>query len=379
VATRSDSGQTRPYELRLTEVMGLNSLEPALVTLRSEAHDLVLIDLEGCRELDTLALLRLLVAVHERARNGHLTRFRLPSSRPVRHRLLMCKFLRAAGQLTDSPPELLVDLDNLGQLSESLDPLDWATGGAPQQMLGYLNSIGYFGFSAYRLGNQGEATRMVDSQLRHWSMALALPLFERHLKGDAQDVARVIVQQLLANIKNHVSATRALIASEMHLPAERTARIGRDFLTIALWDDGNARADGTAATSRIRDAANEGNSQSTEALARLSRYVRYYGTVSSRLQKEPADLLLEAFAPGPVSGTEQLRSANDLGLDMPILLSHVVDVFHGMIELHRGNASVFIEADASGTAHYQAKLTPRSAFGHPGNLVVVYLPTYDSF
>ncbi|MGA4727261.1 hypothetical protein ACPB67_07595 [Micromonospora taraxaci] len=353
-------------EQRVPERFGVTQVRQLLPILRSHRYDPVLLDFSDCRDVAPLALIHLIAAVRARSLLGLITTFRLPSSPGTRWRLQEWGFAAALERAANAPMRLLVAMEDIPYLDAPRSSPRLPPGGAARQVLQFLETEGLFGLVSYPLGMPDVARDMANAEITRWSSPLALALFERSLKGDPQDVARVLVQELVINLSHRQDARMTVIASEMHLPENRADVDGQ--LVIAAWDDG--------------EPITAGGEMETDPLdAFPSVVLRPMGPATSRtlqLPEIPAAVrqLIAAVRPRRQDGggAESYRRPRS---ELPLLLDHVVNKFAGTLMLSCAGTAVRLRSDPSGEASFMAQIVPE-ALENAGNLIVMELPAYAS-
>ncbi|MCF0091807.1 hypothetical protein B0E54_00627 [Micromonospora sp. MH99] len=338
-----------------------------LPILRSHRYDPVLLDFSDCRDVAPLALIHLIAAVRARSLLGLITTFRLPSSPAARWRLQEWGFAAALERAANAPIRLLVTMEDIPHLDAPRPSPRLPLGGAARQVLQFLQTEGLFGLISYPLGLPDVAIDMANAEIARWSSPLALALFERSLKGDPQDVARVLVQELVINLSHRKNAHMTVIASEMHLPENR-ADVEDGQLVIAAWDDGEPM---TAGGDMETDPLDVFPSVVLRPMDPAKSY-------TLRLPEIPAAVrrLIAAVRPRRQDGSypESYRRPRS---ELPLLLDHVVNKFAGTLTLSCAGTAVRLRSDPLGEASFMAQIVP-DALENTGNLIVMELPAYAS-
>jgi hypothetical protein len=229
----------RPALPGLLDVAALDAaIQPQLDNRTEE----LCVDLQGAQRLDAGALLLCAAIIGTRARADLGVVLRLPREHEGRDFLRTWNFQTAVEtsasvslrQLTHPDDRHLFGEDQVHYVPQAIfsgvDPLDG--------IVGRLEGQRFFASSTYRLGTSALITRMIQGEWSRWRRHLFLEGLGPHLRGPRHDVARVVIQELLANAAQHPNPTVATVASTV-TPGADDAR----ELAIALWDDGTSIVD----------------------------------------------------------------------------------------------------------------------------------------
>lgn len=213
-------------------------LERKFISCQIGGDQPLLIDLQDATYIEPIALLYLLSVLASRLRLSDQTSLRLPASRRVRDFLRAWSFPEAVRAATATPFSRLVVPEDMqyfgeGQSVYARSPDTGPTG----DLLRHLESRQFFGLMTYRIHASLEATRAVEDEWSRWRTPLIMQVLSRHIQGPHEDVARVLIYELLANAIQHPQATTATVVSSVgRRPNAETSR--DTSFAISVWDDG---------------------------------------------------------------------------------------------------------------------------------------------
>jgi hypothetical protein len=327
------------------------------------ARETICVDLQECRKFDVIALLHLLAAAAARSRLGAETRFRLPSDEVARQYLRMWRFSSAVGRVTETPFRLLVDgQDGLyfGEEEPAVFPAE--SSDVSTEIVQYLTQQSFFGFSSYDLSSEDEPFSLLETEPHRWRNPLVLRLLQKHLKSLANDVPRVIVQELLVAVTRHVPAASVILASQLDVP-EKRPDFGSPYLTIGVWCDSDwatrVIADCRLIAKDVDAAADRSHNRGF-----LARFVQMLSTQNADLGANGS----------PSTDDPSYPTTQDRGL--AALCRTVVEGFGGTIEVKARTATLTISRSAE-SEETAAALATRSTQSLPtflGSLVEVRVP-----
>jgi hypothetical protein len=353
-----------------------------------------LIDFTEANSFDIVALLLLLAVTDSRGAHGHSTQLRLPSDPLARHILRRARFPAATEVVTQTPFRMLVEPPDLGYFGEP--PPRYAgisddADGPTASVLAYLAEQHHFGFSAYRIDQHPgkrrdhELLRMMNNEVTHWGGYAMTRLLDKVLCGDAVDVSRVLIQELLANVVEHSDSSTAVLASHMHLAPRRDVPAA---LTIALWDNGKS------ITETMRDCLRQhGNvrrwcpSMPDEFEMRTDGPQPTAGRYTSAWTPDPASsdaqLLLASLFPGITRKLADRTPAHDSlapsepdhGYGLFWLYKATVDHFGGSLEVRCGRTSLGLTRPDPDEPYHVQVLTGEEGLDQlSGTIVIARLP-----
>jgi hypothetical protein len=208
-----------------------------------QAREPICVDLQECRKFDVIALLYLIAAAAARSRQGTETRFRLPNDKIARQYLRMWRFPSAVGRATQTPFRLLVDGSDGSYFGEQ-EPTPFSTDASDvsTEIVQYLTKQSFFGFSSYDLSLEEDPSYLLEAEPHRWRNPLILRLLQRHLNNLANDVPRVIIQELLNAMIRHSPTVSVILASQLDVSPER-ADHAPPCLTIGVWCDSDWATD----------------------------------------------------------------------------------------------------------------------------------------
>ena len=397
-----ESGRTTRNELDTTSsivslggYVSVPDVEHRLADCHTFATDsgVAYVDLVEAVEFDVVALIVLLSAIVRRQSSGKETKFRLPRDPLARHTLRLWRFPRAVKAVTGIPFRMLVesgDLKYFGEKWPQLRVRGYATS-ARASVLGYLVEQQHFGLSPHRIDGEQSLAYMMDSEANRWRTYALVQLLDKVLYGQATDVGRVVLQELLANVVEHPEPSVAIVASQLDL----VAHIDEDVpavLTISVWDDGlsivetlrtRLRAGGHVRSDRPASL----DTFTVEAQSWSPRSTVYSSDWTPDTTAQDPEILLASLFPGITrkaefqKGSKRPNSADtsmDFGFGLFALYKTVLDNFRGSVEVRceqmtlqlkgldeRGKYQVRVVADEN-----QQRLL--------GTIVTARLPVHDA-
>jgi hypothetical protein len=374
-------------------------LDQAFVNCAAEPDQMLVIDLRGVTYIEPVALLYLLSVLAARLKLADNTRLRLPTSHRVRDFLRAWSFPAAVRITTGVPFARLADED-LHYFGEAqryylvAPDADGATG----DVLAHLESRRFFGLMPYRIHVNTDATRALEDEWSRWRTPLILQVLARFIRGPQEDVARVLIYELLANAIQHPEATTATVVSSI---GRRRVNAGTDdtHFTLAVWDDGKSITDtlrqclteiGTVrvANARVDDTFDVRASGWTSAFASLraswtpprdtsDEELLLSSLFSGISQKVASVSLPTASLSLPHGDWPEVSQASDAGNGLSSLYKSVVDDFRGTLSIRTGRSFLHLKRH-KGSPSYSVKIV-RYDDSHPlhGNFVTVRIPLHN--
>lgn len=352
------------------------------------APDLAHVDLSEALSFDITGILVLLAAVSERISSVGRTKFRLPSSDLARHVLRIWKFPAAVSIVAGAPFRALVERSDLGYFGES-----W-----PQEALGidtsparYLMDEKPFGLSAYKVTDLHSVLAIMDEESEHWRSYAVAKLLERLLPGkNVDDIARVILQELVSNILQHSGTTKAVVASRLNVQQDSLSP-QQPEITIALWDDGASSIDvlrdclGMIPSGKSLNAGTHDIFKIQPSSWSNGRLIYTSDWVPDSAAADP-ELLLASMYIGISPMLRAQASSQTLPSSLTLtdgpegllpLYRTVLHHFRGALEV-RSKASVVNLCPDGKPGHYKVDLAVNNEFSPlRGNLITVKLPVAD--
>jgi hypothetical protein len=347
------------------------------------------VDLAGATSFDLPGLILVLAAVSDRAAATGQTKFRLPTSDLARHVLRMWTFPAAASVVARAPFRALVeksDLEYFGEISPR------RTTRLDTNPTHYLMVQKPFGISAYRITDIHSVLQIMDDEIEHWRSYAVIKLLERLLHGKSiDDIARVIIQELVSNILQHPGASIAITAARLEV-SQDSPRTSSSGLTFVLWDDG------ASIISALRLCLQSELPERPSLPAGRDRFVLEEGSWTNGRLIYSSD-----WTPGPDAADPELLLASlYIGLrpitfdqdpssgyaDSPIategpegllpLYRTVLHDFGGSLEIRSKSSSLTLSSNVK-PGHYKVKLSVDDNLpAIAGNLVIVKLPVIDA-
>jgi anti-sigma regulatory factor (Ser/Thr protein kinase) len=381
--------------IRLTDYVGLSQVEQRLAECStfSEDTDLAYVDLLEAIEFDVEALVVLLAAVAGRRASGKETKFRLPRDPLARHVLRLWRFPKAATAVTGTPFRILVETGDLKYFGEKWPSLrEHGTATNPSgSVLEYLVGQQHFGFSVHRINGEEKLAAMMDNEVSRWRNYALIQLLNRLLPGQAIDVARVVLQELLANVVEHPNPSLVVLASQLALIPHTDEAVPAE-LTVSIWDDGVSIVDTLReclqAGGRIRtDYFGSMDTFAIEARSWPPQSVTYSSNWTPTATAQDAEILLASLFPGitrkaasPRDGHDAQNATDDmnLGLGLFTLYKTVLDYFGGTLELRCGQTTLKLDRMES-EGNYRAKISAEDkGWNMPGTIITARLPVHDA-
>ena len=387
--------ETTAAALRLAGYVGVPDVDRCLADcpIFTTEPGIAYVDLLEAVEFDVVALVLLLSAVANRQSAGKETRFRLPRDPLARHILRLWRFPRAVTAVTHVPFRMLVesaDLRYFGEKWPRLKVRGEATS-ARASVLAYLVGQQFFGLSVHRIDSEQSLAHMIDSETSRWRNYALVKLLDKVLSGQAIDVARVVLQELLANVVEHPQPSLAVIASQLdivpHLDEDVPAA-----LTISVWDDGQSIVE-TLRTclregKRIRiDRSDTTDSFTVEAQSWSPRFATYPSTWTPSQTAQDSELLLSSLFPGITRKAEgQTESALqeaanapiDFGFGLFTVYRTVLSQFDGSVEARCEQVILKLNSLSAGRQYHVKVISDKGLPWLPGTVVTVRLPVHDA-
>lgn len=352
------------------------------------------VDLAAAIDFDVVGLLYLLSLAASCRDTGRKIILRLPHDPHARQILRRMRFTAALEMVMRTPFRLLVDpadLDYFGEdpppeTSSSVDSSGGDT--ARASVLAYLVEQHHFGFSARRIGGEQSLIRMLDDEVGHWRSYAMVQLLRSAVYGQAVDVSRVVVQELVANVVEHPSPSMAVMASQLVLSATSERDVS-PALTVAVWDDGTSiistLRNCLQRTGNVRAWSPDSPDEFVVRRSDSSTHAVYYSDWTPNPSATDAELLLASLLPGvtrkaadrwPATTAAPVRRM-DYGYGLFALYKAAVDHFRGSVELRCEQTTLMLtRPDASGP--YQVDLRNREDLEPlTGTIVRVRLPVRD--
>ncbi|WP_412516021.1 hypothetical protein K8Z49_32515 [Actinomadura madurae] len=355
--------------------------------------DLGIVDLTATKQFDVVALLYLLSLLSGRRGTDRRIRFKLPADARARHLLRRSCFAAAAELAAQTPFPVLVDSADLAYFGEHppLDLLRSETGQTPRgSVLSYLIEQHHFGLSAHRIDGPQSLLRMLDEEVRHWGGYAMVNLLDGILFGQAIDVSRVVVQELVANVVEHPKPSTAVVASQLELRAAGSQG-PHAALTIAAWDDGLSIVETLRTCLRQGDSVRAWSPDVPDTFAVRAPHVSggtatYASSWTPGTSATDEEILLASLFPGitrkaaherPASDRTPAAKRMDYGYGLFALYKAAVDHFRGSVELRCG-ATVLSLTRPDRTEPYQVTLSTQHGLEPlTGTIVTVRLPVRD--
>ncbi|MEN3281479.1 MAG: hypothetical protein V7607_2619 [Solirubrobacteraceae bacterium] len=202
----------------------------------AEGVDELTVDLRNALSLDASTLLLCAAVIATRARCGLGVVLRLPAEPAGRDFLRAWAFQAAVETAADVSLRRLVypaDRKHFGADPEPAPEPKIRVG--VEGIVQRLEQERFFAAATYHLGANANVTDMIHREWSRWRKHLFVDGLGPHLRGPRQDVARVVIQELLANAAQHPDARIATVTATV---SADTA--GDRYLVIAMWDDGTS-------------------------------------------------------------------------------------------------------------------------------------------
>jgi hypothetical protein len=339
-----------PASLSFVDHVNVASIEEGLLSPAGEDHETSAgLDLSAATGFDAVGLVHLLALVASWRNAGRKISVRLPSDPQARHLLRQARFPAALEKVMRVPFRLMVDRGDLRYFTTrpADSPINPVTPVSAQaSVLALLEEQHHFGLSAHRLDDAYSLTRMLEQEVGHWRGYAMVQLLGSVLRGQAIEVSRVIVQELVTNIMEHPAPSVAVIASQLKLRG-MAPELATPALTIAAWDNGTSIIDTLRFCldqgGRLRawppDSVDDftvqasGSSMSAET---------YHSGWTPGARASDGELLLASLFPGittkpvgegPTDPQSSLAARMDWGYGLYALYKTAVDHFHGSVEL----------------------------------------------
>ncbi|MGP4030382.1 hypothetical protein [Actinomadura sp. 3N407] len=330
--------------------MNVASIEAGLLSPAGEDRETSAdLDLSAATSFDTVGLVQLLALVAGWRNAGRKISVRLPSDPQARHLLRQARFPAALEKVMRTPFRLMVDRSDLRYFTaRSVDaPISSITPTSAQaSVLALLEEQHHFGLSAHRPDDAYSLTRMLEQETGHWRGYAMVQLLRSVLHGQAIEVSRVIVQELVSNIMEHPAPSIAVVASQLKL-REMSSELETPALTIAAWDDGTSIID------NLRFCLDQGGKLRVWPPDSVDYFTMqtpspsmsaetYHSDWTPEPRASDAELLLASLLPGittkpvgegPGSPQSSLAARMDWGYGLYALYKAAVDHFHGSVEL----------------------------------------------
>ena len=208
---------------------------------RNGVSELV-VDLREVTRLDASTLLLCIAVIATRVRAAARTVLRLPRAHAGRDFLRAWDFQAAVETAGGISLRRLVAAEDRRFFGEAashyLPHAAVAADGGLRGIVTRLEADRFFALGIYRLGETKMTMRMIQGEWSRWRRHLFLEGLGPHLRGPRDDVARVVIHELLANAAQHPGASVATVAATV---TEDTP--GDHWLVIAMWDDGTSIVD----------------------------------------------------------------------------------------------------------------------------------------
>ena len=351
------------------------------------------VDLTAATGFDVVGLLHLLALAAKWRDTGKKIRLKLPHDPHVRHILRQSRFTTALEIVMGMPFRLLVERADLRYFNEDSLPemiTMISTASAQASVLACLVEQHHFGLSAHRIDGQESPMRVLDQEVGHWRSYAMVQLLRTVLRGEAVEVSRVIVQELITNIMEYPAASVAVMASQLELPMVGTEG-GLPALTIAAWDDGTSIIETLrtrlASTGKIRAWSPDATDYFVVHAPNASvREGTYRSDWTPEAKATDAELLFASLLPGitqkpvdrePNGPQSSVTQRMDYGYGLFALYKAAIDHFEGSVELRCGRTRLeFTRPDLSGP--YQVRVADLPDLEPlTGTVVTVRLPVRD--
>lgn len=357
---------------------------PTFTSDPSPAH----VDLASATSFDVIGLVVLLAAVSDRVTAAGRTKFRLPTSDLARHVLRMWAFPATASVVARAPFRALVERSDLEYFGETWPHKTPKLDTNPTH---YLMAQKPFGLCAYRITDLHSVLQIMDDEIEHWRSYAVMKLLERLLHGKSvDDIARVIIQELVSNILQHPGASLAITAARVDA-SQDASNSSSPSLIIALWDDGASIIDALrvgllSEAPKYHDSAAACDRFFLEEDSWTNGRLIYTSDWTPRPNAADVEFLLASLYIGLRPITFDQDQTGDYS-DGPILpegpkgllplYRTVMCDFDGTLEIRSKTSSVTL-CSSTKPGHYKVKLTADEQLPPiTGNLVVVKLPVVD--
>jgi hypothetical protein len=227
---------------------------------------------------------------------------------------------------------------------------------------------------------------MVDNETGHWGSYALSQLMAKVLPGPASDIARVIIQEIIANILAYSAPAVAVLGSQLDIVShpDTSAPTG---LTISLW------ADGPSIVSELRARLADKSLQSYYSGALDEFEVETMGW-KPKMQNEAASqgpasadarVLLASLYSGARLKAPRKSAARAAGFDMLIendywlfaLYRTAVDTFKGSVEVRTERSSLLVHGHGIDDRYAVRVSQGESPSPFTGNILTVHLPLSD--
>ncbi len=348
-------------DIRLAARLTIDSAERSLSEHDVDQHGSLRIDLSDCQEIDVVALLYVVAVTSRRAETGLVTRFTLPIDSTAREYIRRRGFPAAIENVADVPFRLLVDDNWFHQDDVSKSAGDNFTD-ASSAILAYLDECNFFSFSHYDLLDVEDRAPIIEREGRRWLDPLIVELLSNRLtRRNASDISRVVVREMLANLMHHTETGDVVCISNVD-ESHSSTQPGL-ILTIAAWYSPTVRSN-TAAVLFDRLMATINQPGRREAVS-----LGWEMDQSSQEPPMPTDTTAEAF---PLAADDLIYESNSF----EALYAHVVNEFHGSLDVRSGEVSAELVREAGTETSYRINIRNNSHTADTGAIIAVRLPLH---
>jgi hypothetical protein len=363
-----------------------------------EASERILLDLSNARYLDVAALMILLGVAAKRQASGLLTLLHVPRQRNVRDFMRLWNFPNAFQTVTGASFRQLVPEDDLRFFGEAQETYRHARSGrrGVDPALDALIGSRFFEFITNRFSGAGAAPELVEREWRRWRDPLVMEVLRTHLAGPGQDVARVLVYEVLANVVQHPLAT--CVSTTSYVSGSYFDDRRHDTqLTICVWDDGQTIHE------TLRAAALKSGTirASTPAIPDRIALKPVGWQISSPhisvdwtpgVDAADAEFVLASLFPGitqkvafkrpTVKRFEAVPWESEIGFGLHALYRSVIDSFGGSIAIRSGSVFMNIKANPDRRERpevpYRAKVVVGASPTIKGNMITIRIPLKEA-
>jgi hypothetical protein len=380
-------------DVRVPEI---DQLYRATCEQQSEEHAFEF-DFSSSTFIHPTALLHLTALIARRQQLGFRTVLRLPQSRRVRDSLRVWAFPDGVSRVAGIPFwRIVAEEDHKyfgeGQENYVFSRSDWMRAEDPlEDLLNLLLHHRFFRLTTYDLHKPEGAAHMVHEEWARWRAPTVQALLEQLLRGRAQDLPRVSLYEVLANVVQHANARTACVISKIEGIAE-DGQYRDNGLSMGLWDDGAAVHDTLLnvlkAGGEIRVSTPSSNViYDVKAVGWHQRWPSYEATWTPTARAAEAEVLLSSLFPGitqkasrPVPAVvhpESSQELGDIGYGFHSLCRSVIDTFNGSFSIRCGPLHMTVRANTARRrylAPYRVKITSLDGPPFPGNMITLRFP-----
>jgi hypothetical protein len=303
-------------------------------------------------------------------------------------------FPKAVADVTGTPFRLLVSEDDLryfGEIAESRPGTKGGPANPRATVLAYLVRRRLFGLSSYRINSERDLIRMVESVTSNWRNYAILRLLDNVLSASASEVARVIVQELLANVLEHPAPRLAVIASQLTLRTSDESQ-AKGELSVSVWDSGTPIVDTLQRRLRLGHAIRVASPDIIDTFVVDPtgcglRKEQYDTGWTPDADSDAQEILLASLFPGVTSKAATNlsrpsakppgRHPTDSGYGLYALYKTAIDTFGGAVEVRSSHLRLQIDRPADFGGKYRVRVRRDVSPRTMGNVITVRLPAAD--